>query len=60
MKYRYVAWFVIYFILISVGLSAQTTGQEDVVGVRLLLVDETKTFISTMRVGRCAEEDGPV
>jgi len=38
MKYRYVAWLVMCCTLISIGLSAQTTGQEDVVGVRLLLV----------------------
>ena len=54
MKYRYVAWFVMCCILISIGLSAQTTGEENVAGVRLLLVDETKTFISTMRVGALA------
>jgi hypothetical protein len=54
MKYRYVAWFVMCCALISTGLSAQTTGQEDVAGVRLLLIDETKTFISTMRVGALA------
>lgn len=51
MKYRYIGWFVMCCILTSVGLSVQTTGQEDAVGVRLLLVDETKTFVSTMRVG---------
>jgi len=54
MNNRYVAWFVMYCILISIGLSAQTTGQQNVAGVRLLLVDETKTFISTMRVGALA------
>lgn len=54
MKYRYVAWFVMCCTLISIGVSAQTTGQEDVAGVRLLLVDETKTFLSTMRVGALA------
>lgn len=54
MKYRYVAWFVVCCALISVGLSAQPTGEENVSGVRLLLVDETKTFVSTMRVGALA------
>ena len=54
MRYRHVAWFVMCFILLSSGVSAQTTGQEDLAGVRLLLVDETKTFISTMRVGALA------
>jgi hypothetical protein len=54
MKYRCVAWFVTCCVLISIGLSAQTTGEESVAGVRLLLVDETKTFISTMRVGALA------
>ncbi len=54
MKYRYVVRFVMCCTLLSIGLSAQTAGQEDVAGVRLLLVDETKTFISTMRVGALA------
>jgi len=38
-------------VLVSIGLSAQTIGQGDLAGIRLLLVDETKTFTSTMRVG---------
>jgi hypothetical protein len=54
MKYRHVAWFVMCCILLSIGVSAQTTGQGDLADVRLLLVDETKTFISTMRVGALA------
>ena len=54
MKYRYVVWFVMCCTLLSIGLSVQTTGQENVAGVRLLLVDETKTFASTMRVGALA------
>ena len=54
MKYRHVAWFVMCCILLSIGVSAQTTGQGDLARVRLLLVDETKTFISTMRVGALA------
>ncbi len=54
MKYRYVVWFVMCCILVGIGLSVQTTGQENVAGVRLLLVDETKTFASTMRVGALA------
>ena len=55
MKYRYVVWFVMCCVLLSIGLSAKTTDQEDLAGVRLLLVDETKTFTSTMRVGALAE-----
>jgi len=54
MKYRYVACTVMCFILVGIGLSAQTTGQTDSARVRLLLVDETKTFASTMRVGALA------
>lgn len=54
MKYRYVAWFVMCCVLVSIGLSAQTIGQGDLAGIRLLLVDETKTFTSTMRVGALA------